>query len=315
MSVISHEDAENDAAHAAPFSARDIHAQRAARALPGPAAGGAAFVVLVVGVALIVVGASGGGAVLVGVGIVVAVVALLFGVGFVVVQPNESRVLILFGRYIGTLTEAGLWWVNPFTVFSRPSISLRVRNFQSERIKVNDSRGNPIEIAAVIVWRVVDTAKAAFDVEAYEQFVVVQSETAVRHLASQYPYDEYSDNGAASLRGNADEVLESLQGELQARLYAAGIDVIETRLTHLAYAPEIAEVMLRRQQAEAILAARKTMVLGAVGLVQMALAQLADSDLVELDVDRRAAMVSNLMVVLSGDRAPTPVLNTGSLYT
>ena len=235
--------------------------------------------------------------------------------GLFVVRPNQAQVLILLGRYVGTVTEAGLWWANPFTIFSRPSISLRVRNFQTERIKVNDSRGNPIEIAVVIVWRIIDTAKAVFDVEDYEQFVVVQSETAVRHLASHYPYDDYSDSGAVSLRGNADEVRESVQRELQTRLQAAGIEVLETRLTHLAYAPEIAEVMLRRQQAEAILAARKTMVLGAVGLVQMALGQLADSDLVELDVERKAAMVSNLMVVLSGDRAPTPVLNTGSLYT
>jgi regulator of protease activity HflC (stomatin/prohibitin superfamily) len=234
--------------------------------------------------------------------------------GFVVVQPNSSRVLILFGRYIGTVEQPGLWWVHPFTAFWRRTVSLRVRNFQSERIKVNDASGNPIEIAAVVVWRVVDTAKATFDVEDYEQFVIVQSETAVRHLASRYPYDDY-DESVVSLRGSGDDVLGSLHGELQERLKDAGIEVLETRLTHLAYAPEIAEVMLRRQQAEAILAARRKMVAGAVGIVQMALAQLADSDLVELDPERKAAMVSNLMVVLSGDHAPTPVLNTGSLYT
>ncbi len=239
---------------------------------------------------------------------------MLIGAGIVVVQPNESRVLILFGRYIGTLTEARSWWVNPFTVIWRERLSLRVRNFQSERIKVNDSSGNPIEIAAVVVWRVVDTAKAVFDVENFEQFVTVQSETALRHLANEYPYDDYS-HAQLSLRGNADEVREGLQAELQSRLQTAGIEVLETRLTHLAYAAEIAEVMLRRQQAEAILAARKTMVTGAVGLVQMALAQLADSDLVELDPERKAAMVANLMVVLSGDHSPTPVINTGSLYT
>jgi regulator of protease activity HflC (stomatin/prohibitin superfamily) len=315
MRVISREHPEGDALETGPFSARQTQEQRPARALPGSAAAGAALLLLVIGIVLIAVGARNGGPALVAVGIVLAVLALVVGAGFVVVQPNESRVLMLLGRYIGTVTESGLWWVNPFTILSRPSISLRVRNFQTERIKVNDSRGNPIEIAVVIVWRIIDTAKAVFDVEAYEQFVVVQSETAVRHLASHYPYDDYSDSGALSLRGNADEVRESLQRELQTRLQAAGIEVLETRLTHLAYAPEIAEVMLRRQQAEAILAARKTMVLGAVGLVQMALAQLADSDLVELDVERKAAMVSNLMVVLSGDRAPTPVLNTGSLYT
>jgi regulator of protease activity HflC (stomatin/prohibitin superfamily) len=245
---------------------------------------------------------------------VAAAAAAVIGVGFVVVQPNESRVLILFGRYIGTLIDAQLWWVNPFTVFWRENVSLRVRNFQGDRIKVNDASGNPIEIAAVVVWRVVDTAKAVFDVEDFEQFVTVQSETALRHLANEYPYDDYS-HGAISLRGNTDEVRQSLQAELQTRLHTAGIDVLETRLTHLAYAPEIAEVMLRRQQAEAILAARKTMVSGAVGLVQMALAQLADSDLVELDPERKATMVANLMVVLSGDHSPTPVINTGSLYS
>jgi regulator of protease activity HflC (stomatin/prohibitin superfamily) len=245
---------------------------------------------------------------------VLVVLVVLLAQGFVVVQPNESRVLVLFGSYAGTVTDAGLWWVNPLTVFWREKISLRVRNFQSERIKVNDSSGNPIEIAAVVVWRVTDTAKAVFDVEDYEQFVVVQSETALRHLANQYPYDDYA-HDSASLRGNTAEVRLGLQTELQARLQTAGIEVLETRLTHLAYAPEIAEVMLRRQQAEAILAARKTMVLGAVGLVQMALAQLADSDLVELDPERKATMVSNLMVVLSGDHAPTPVINTGTLYT
>jgi regulator of protease activity HflC (stomatin/prohibitin superfamily) len=244
----------------------------------------------------------------------VAVLIVLAGLGFVVVQPNESRVLILFGRYVGTLTEARLWWVNPFTVLWRERVSLRVRNFQSDRIKVNDASGNPIEIAAVVVWRVVDTAKAVFDVEDFEQFVTVQSETALRHLANQYPYDDYSQT-TLSLRGNADDVRSSLQGELQTRLRTAGIDVLETRLTHLAYAPEIAEVMLRRQQAEAIVAARKTMVQGAVGLVHLALAQLADSDLVELDPERKAAMVANLMIVLSGDHSPTPVINTGSLYT
>jgi regulator of protease activity HflC (stomatin/prohibitin superfamily) len=193
-------------------------------------------------------------------------------------------------------------------------VSLRIRNFQSERIKVNDASGNPIEIAAVVVWRIVDTARAVFDVADYEQFVTVQSESSLRHLANEYPYDDYKPD-ATSLRGSADEVRTALQAELQARLRLAGIEILETRLTHLAYAPEIAEVMLRRQQAEAILAARKTMVQGAVSLVQMALAQLADSDLVELDPERKATMVSNLMIVLSGDHSPTPVINTGTLYT
>ena len=269
---------------------------------------------LVLGAALIAIGVSSPSSHLTIVGAWLAAIALALTRGFVVVAPNEARVLVLFGRYAGTVSEAGLWWVNPFTAFSRITISLRVRNFQSEQIKVNDLSGNPIEIATVLVWRVIDTAKAVFDVEDFEQFVIVQSETAVRYLAGQYPYDDYQPD-AISLRANADEVRWSLQSDLQSRLHTAGIQILDTRLTHLAYAPEIADAMLRRQQAEAIVAARKTMVQGAVGLVQMALAQLADSDLVELDPERKAAMVSNLMVVLSGDQAPMPVINTSSLYT
>jgi len=272
-----------------------------------------AAIVSVIGVVLIAGGSGHSTAQLV-VGIALIVVVALLVPGVVVVQPNDSCVLILLGRYIGTAREAGMWWVNPFTILSRPRVSLRIRNFQGERIKVNDLSGNPIEIAAVVVWRVTDTARAVFDVEDYGQFVVVQSETALRHLANQYPYDDYEQD-ALSLRGHTDEVRASLQAELQARLERAGIEILETRLTHLAYAPEIAEVMLRRQQAEAILAARRTMVQGAVALVQMALAQLADSDLSEMDTERKAAMVSNLMVVLSGDHSPAPVINTGSLYT
>jgi regulator of protease activity HflC (stomatin/prohibitin superfamily) len=294
--------------------ARRSHEQQAARAVACPPAVAVGLAVLLLVCALIGIGVGGASsAVRIAAG-VVAVGLALIAPGFVVVQPNESRVLILFGRYVGTLTEPRLWWVNPFTVLWREQISLRVRNFQSERIKVNDSSGNPIEIAAVVVWRVVDTAKAAFDVENFLQFVVVQSETALRHLANGYPYDDY-EQGSISLRGSTDEVRGSLQTELQARLATAGIEVLETRLTHLAYAPEIAEAMLRRQQAEAILAARRKMVAGAVSMVQMALAQLADSDLVELDPERKASMVANLMIVLSGDHSPTPVINTGSLYT
>ena len=313
MDVISPE-ASTQTADAAPFSARKVHEQRPAPAFACPA--GLAVAIIVLGIAALLIafgvgGLSSGTRIAAG---AVALAVVLIGLGLIVVQPNESRVLILFGRYIGTLTEARLWWANPFTVVWRQRISLRVRNFQSDRVKVNDASGNPIEIAAVVVWRVVDTAKAVFDVEDFEQFVTVQSETALRHLANEYPYDDYT-QGSVSLRGNTDEVREGLQDELQTRLHTAGIAVLETRLTHLAYAPEIAEVMLRRQQAEAILAARRTMVQGAVGLVQMALAQLADSDLVELDSERKATMVSNLMVVLSGDHSPTPVINTGSLYT
>ncbi len=314
MNVISREDSTDDPLHRGSSTQRRVHQQRPGQALMCPPLVAVALAVLGLAAVLIALGVGGLGSGLRIVAGGVAVAVVLVGPGFVVVQPNESRMLILFGRYVGTLAEARLWWVNPFTVLWRQRISLRVRNFQSERIKVNDSSGNPIEIAAVVVWRVVDTARAVFDVEDFERFVAVQSETALRHLANQYPYDDYTQD-SISLRGNADEVRDGLQTELQTRLQTAGIEVLETRLTHLAYAPEIAEVMLRRQQAEAILAARKTMVQGAVGLVQMALAQLADSDLVELDPERKATMVANLMVVLSGDHSPTPVINTGSLYT
>jgi hypothetical protein len=284
-----------------------MHEQRPGWVIPGLPLGIGVWVLFGAGIGLLF---AARGDVVVG-----SVLLVVFGLlvrGFLVVQPNEARVLILFGRYNGSIGEAGLWWCNPFN--KRKKISLRVRNFQSDRIKVNDASGNPIEIAAVVVWRVIDTAKAMFDVADYEQFVTVQSETSLRHLANEYPYDDYNPE-RISLRTNADEVRDALQAELDSRLALAGIEIVETRLTHLAYAPEIAEVMLRRQQAEAILAARKTMVQGAVSLVQMALAQLADSDLVELDPERKATMVSNLMIVLSGDHSPMPVMNTGSLYT
>ena len=308
MSVISDKEPVGAEAPGAPaVGGQQTHVQQRAPVFQGGAVFGATITAYAVGIALCI---AGGGALVAGV-IVLVIFGFAFG-GLFVVQPNEARVLILFGRYIGTASEPGWWWCNPFA--KRPKVSLRVRNFQSERTKVNDASGNPIEIAAVVVWRVSDTAKAMFDVDDYEQFVIVQSETSLRHLASEYPYDDYRPD-VLSLRANADEVRQSLQAELHSRLQLAGVEILETRLTHLAYSPEIAEVMLRRQQAEAILAARKTMVQGAVSLVQMALAQLADSDLVELDTDRKAAMVSNLMVVLSGDHTPTPVLNTGTLYT
>jgi regulator of protease activity HflC (stomatin/prohibitin superfamily) len=312
MCVISAGDPVSSIPPEAALSPPAVHRQQPARGFPCPPVL-AVFLVLLA-CAAVIAAIAGNFAALQIAGIVVAVVLLLLAPGLVVVQPNEARVLIFFGRYVGTLHEARLWWVNPFTIFSRTKMSLQVRNFQSERIKVNDASGNPIEIAAVVVWRVVDTARAMFDVQDFEQFVSVQSETAVRHLAGEYPYDDYRPD-AVSLRANAEEVRGALQTELQARLQTAGVEVVETRLTHLAYAPEIAEVMLRRQQAEAILAARRTLVTGAVGLVQMALSQLADSDLVELDTERKASMVSNLMVVLSGDHSPTPVINTGTLYT
>jgi regulator of protease activity HflC (stomatin/prohibitin superfamily) len=310
MDVISDRDVANEALEPGLSLSDQAHEQRAAWVIPGLLTMVGALVALAVGIGLAAVSGKNGGLLAFAI-IVIVIAGFSFG-GFFVVQPNQARVLILFGSYIGSVTEAGWWWCNPFA--KKQKISLRVRNFQSERIKVNDASGNPIEIAAVVVWRITDTAKAVFDVADYEQFVTVQSETSLRHLASEYPYDDYKPE-TTSLRGNVDDVRKTLQVELQARLQLAGIEILETRLTHLAYAAEIAEVMLRRQQAEAILAARKTMVQGAVSLVQMALAQLADSDLVELDPERKAAMVSNLMIVLSGDHSPTPVINTGTLYT
>ena len=310
MPVISDRNAVTETPDHAVLPSRQAHEQRRATVIPAPIMAFATFVVGGVGIAMAATSGKSGG--LLTFGIVLIVIAGFAPGGFFVVQPNQGRVLILFGSYIGSVTDSGWWWCNPFA--KKQKVSLRVRNFQSDKIKVNDASGNPIEIAAVVVWRVTDTAKAVFDVNDYEQFVTVQSETSLRHLASEYPYDDYKQD-VISLRGNIDEVRHTLQAELQSRLELAGIEILETRLTHLAYAPEIAEVMLRRQQAEAILAARKTMVQGAVGLVQMALAQLADSDLVELDTERKAAMVSNLMIVLSGDHSPTPVINTGSLYT
>ncbi|CAM4204415.1 SPFH domain-containing protein [Deinococcus marmoris] len=239
-------------------------------------------------------------------------VLLFFAViGFFIVQPNQAKVLTLFGRYVGTERRNGMYWTNPLTI--RKNVSLRIRNFNSERLKVNDLSGNPIEIAAVIVWRVVDSARATFDVEDYAEFVAIQSETALRHLASQYPYDNYEESGM-SLRGNADEVAEALGRELAARLRHAGVEVLEARLSHLAYSPEIAGAMLQRQQASAIIAARAQIVQGAVGMVQMALRELAEQNIVELDEERKAQMVSNLLVVLTSERGTQPIVNAGSLY-
>lgn len=231
--------------------------------------------------------------------------------GHFTVNPNEARVLQLFGGYVGTVKEAGLRWANPF--YSKRSVMLRVRNFESAKLKVNDHDGNPIEIGAVVVWKVVDTAEACFEVDNYEHYVNVQTEAAIRTLASHYPYDAHID-GEFSLRGSADEVATRLRTEIQERLEKAGVRVIEARLTHLAYAPEIASAMLRRQQAGAIIAARQRIVEGAVGMVEMALDLLQRSDKVKLDEERKAAMVSNLLVVLCADREAQPVVNTGSIY-
>ena len=268
--------------------------------------------------------------------------------GFFTLQPNEARVLILFGRYVGTVRTPGFHWGNPFYAnspraeaaarsvaariahageaqksatpatsvpkSSRFRISLRTRNMNSDHLKVNDSRGNPIEIAAVIVWRVHDTAQAIFDVDDYENYIRIQSESAIRHLASAYAYD-YGEENEVTLRAGADEVAEALRVELQNRLAKAGVTVEEARITHLAYAPEIAQAMLRRQQAEAVIAARAKIVHGAVSMVEMALKELADKHVVNLDDERKAAMVSNLMVVLCGESEVHPVVNTGTLYT
>jgi regulator of protease activity HflC (stomatin/prohibitin superfamily) len=243
--------------------------------------------------------------------LLVQVVAVGCFFGLTVVNPNEAKVVQLFGVYKGSLKEQGFWWVNPLTL--RRKVSLRVRNFESSRLKVNDQDGNPVEIAAVIVWRVVETAEAVFHVDDYEHFVHVQSEAAVRNLATTYPYDTHLE-GQQSLRGSVLEIAHRLREEIQERLARAGVEVIEARISHLAYAPEIANAMLRRQQASAIIAARQKIVEGAVGMVEMALEQLSSKQVVQLDEERKAAMVSNLLVVLCSDRDAQPVVNTGTLY-
>ena len=231
--------------------------------------------------------------------------------GVFVVNPNEGRVLQLFGDYVGTAKTAGLRWANPF--YTKKRISLRVRNFESTKLKVNDLEGNPIEIAAVVVWRVVDTAEAVFEVDDYQNFVKVQTEAAVRNLATSYKYDAHEDD-QMSLRGNTAAVADHMKKEIQDRLSKAGVEVLEARISHLAYAPEIAQAMLQRQQAGAIIAARQRIVEGAVGMVQMALDMLSQRDILELDNERKAAMVSNLLVVLCGERSTQPVINTGTIY-
>ncbi|MFJ9636590.1 SPFH domain-containing protein [Streptomyces sp. NPDC101178] len=231
--------------------------------------------------------------------------------GVKMVAPGEARVIQLFGRYVGTIRADGLRWINPLT--SSQKISTRVRNHETAVLKVNDAYGNPIELAAIVVWKVEDTAQALFEVDDFLEFVATQTEAAVRHIAIEYPYDAHDEDGL-SLRGNAEEITEKLAIELTARVKAAGVRIIESRFSHLAYAPEIASAMLQRQQAGAVVAARQQIVEGAVGMVEMALARIAEQEIVELDSERKAAMVSNLMVVLCGDRAAQPVLNTGSLY-
>jgi regulator of protease activity HflC (stomatin/prohibitin superfamily) len=274
-------------------------------------------------------------------GLLCLVAGVILCAGLFALQPNEARLLILFGEYKGTVRTSGFHWANPFYARARSrtplstteqpleggagktkltsyrvrsaKISLRTRNFNSEKLKVNDKRGNPVEIAAVVVWRVEDTAKAAFDVDDFESYVQIQSESAIRHIASLYGYD-HGEEREPTLRDSAEEVAEALGRELQHRLDKAGIAVEEARLTHLAYAPEIAQVMLRRQQAEAIIAARQKIVQGAVGMVEMALRELSEKQVVSLDDERKAAMVSNLLVVLCAESEVTPVVNTGTLY-
>jgi len=229
------------------------------------------------------------------------------------VQPNQGKVLQLFGQYAGTDRHNGLRWANP--LYSKKSVSLRVRNFESGRLKVNDANGNPIEIAAVVVWRVVDTAEAVFEVDDYENYVTIQSEAALRNLATTYPYEHDQDDERLSLRSDANTIALKLKSEVQDRLQKAGVEVLEARLSHLAYSPEIAQAMLQRQQASAVLAARKIIVQGAVGMVADALEQLKEQGVVDLDAERKASMVSNLLVVLCGDQQAKPVINTGTIYS
>lgn len=239
------------------------------------------------------------------------IITTIFPAGIFVVQPNEARVLVLFGKYIGSIRDSGFWYANPFAV--KKHVSLRIRNFNSEKIKVNDLHGNPIEIAAVVVWQVVDSARALFDVDHYENFVAIQSETAIRALASEYPYD-VEDEEVSSLRSRPQEIAERMKHQVQTRLEIAGVEVTESRISHLAYAPEIAQVMLRRQQAQAVIAARKKIVEGAVGMVDQALHMLSEQKIVQLDEEKKATMVNNLMVALVSEVEATPVINTGTLY-
>ena len=264
---------------------------------------------IVAGIAAATHGGDGVWTILGGVGLFL--VAFIMAIGFFSLQPNEAAVLILFGSYKGTVRDSGFFWTNPFN--KRIRISLRARNLNGEKLKVNDKRGNPIEIACVVVWRVRDTAQACFDVDNYDSYVRAQSESAVRHVASSYAYDDGEPN-EVTLRSGGDVVAAALTVELQERLARAGVEVQEARLTHLAYAPEIAQTMLRRQQAEAVIAARQKIVHGAVSMVEMALNELSAKKVVVLDEERKAAMVSNLLVVLCGESETKPVINTGTLY-
>jgi regulator of protease activity HflC (stomatin/prohibitin superfamily) len=271
----------------------------------------AVLVVLALGLVLVIIGASTQSVLSLVAGVAVGFVGFVMVGGFFTLQPNESAVFTLFGSYRGTARQNGFLWANPF--FRKLKISLRARNLNGDKLKVNDKRGNPVEIAVVIVWRVQDTAQAVFDVDSYESFIRIQSESCVRHIASTYFYDDAESN-ELTLRGGGVEVAAALAKELQERLARAGIGIEEARLTHLAYAPEIAQTMLRRQQAEAVIAARQKIVSGAVGMVEMALRELSEKGVVKLDEERKAAMVSNLLVVLCSESQAQPVLNAGTLY-
>jgi regulator of protease activity HflC (stomatin/prohibitin superfamily) len=288
--------------------------ERAARFLPGLRLLAAGIAGLLAGVALAVVASRqshGAAAALVVVCVLIFIASGLVLGGLTPVVPGQARVVQLFGRYRGTIREPGLQWVNPFT--KRIAVSTRIRNQESAQAKVNDADGNPIEIAAVVVWQVQDTARATYSVDDYTQFVTIQTETAVRHIASSYPYTSHRE-GELSLRGNAEQITSRLSAEIAARVAPAGVHIIESRLTRLSYAAEIAQAMLRQQQASAVVGARRTIVEGAVGMVQLALQRLQEQDIVELDEERKASMVSNLLVVLCSEQATQPVVNTGTLY-
>jgi SPFH domain / Band 7 family len=288
--------------------------EREARSLPGLRLLAAGIVLVVVGVALDVVAgrmSHAAATALIVLSALIFIVSSVTFAGLTPVVPGQARVVQLFGKYRGTIRDPGLQWVNPFT--RRIAVSTRIRNQESAQAKVNDADGNPIEIAAVVVWQVADTASAVYSVDDYTQFVTIQTETAVRHIASSYPYDNRG-SGALSLRDNAEEITGRLSAEIAARVAAAGVHIIESRLTRLSYAPEIAQAMLRQQQASAVVGARQRIVEGAVGMVQLALQRLQEEGVVELDEERKATMVSNLLVVLCSEQATQPVVNTGTLY-
>ncbi len=281
------------------------------RSLPGIPMLLALLAGILVGAYLTITGAQAHDGLFAVVGALLSLVMAFSLVGLYMVEPNQSAVVSLFGKYVGTVHENGLRWNNPF--FAKKKISQRVRNFESGKLKVNELGGSPIEIAAVIVWQVVDSAEAVYNVDDYESFVHIQSESALRTMATSYPYDQH-DDGQIALRSHAAEVSQHLRDELAERLADAGVQVIDARISHLAYAPEIAQAMLQRQQADAIIAARTRIVAGAVGMVEMALDELQKNGVVQLDEERKAAMVSNLLVVLCGDRSTQPIVNAGTLY-